>query len=199
MRGRIGDGIAVPAGPPGNLNDSMSTTLIPGTPCHEPAGQPIASKSKADAPVRVAQTGLWLRRADQAALGAVVLLSLVSLAGYWWSRGLGRGELIEIEHAEPLTATFLVDINRATWPELATLPGIGETIARAIVSRREEQGPFRALDDLLQVRRIGPATLARIRPHLMEIPPDTADDAAGNAAGDSEAASNPGDPNNRQL
>ena len=57
-----------------------------------------------------------------------------------------------------------VDLNRATAAELDGLPGIGPATAQAIVAHREANGPFAAIDDLEQVRGIGPAKLATIRP-----------------------------------
>ena len=57
-----------------------------------------------------------------------------------------------------------VDLNRATAAELDALPGIGPATAQAIVDHRESNGPFASIDDLEQVRGIGPAKLATIRP-----------------------------------
>ena len=56
-----------------------------------------------------------LRRADQAALAAVVLASLVAMGGYWWANGGFEGRLIEIDRAKPQAADFIVDVNRADW------------------------------------------------------------------------------------
>ncbi|MEV6820124.1 ComEA family DNA-binding protein [Nocardiopsis dassonvillei] len=60
----------------------------------------------------------------------------------------------------------LVDINRADRALLETLPGIGTVIADNIVSYREEHGPFRSVDDLLNVDRIGDKVLADLEPHV---------------------------------
>jgi competence protein ComEA len=57
-------------------------------------------------------------------------------------------------------ATGPVDLNRASAAELETLPGVGPAIAAAIVAFRDETGPFRTVDDLLEVPGIGPAKLA---------------------------------------
>ncbi len=59
-----------------------------------------------------------------------------------------------------------IDLNRAEAWLLAALPEVGETMARAIVAYRETVGPFRSVDDLLQVKGIGPATLEKIRPFI---------------------------------
>jgi competence protein ComEA len=89
---------------------------------------------------------------------------------YWIAQGGPRGELIEIDRVEPLSAKFLVDINKAEWPELAELPEIGPTLAQRIVEMRATDGPYRDHDDLRRVRGIGPLTLERIRPYLLPIP-----------------------------
>src|SRR3954464_9480676 len=88
-----------------------------------------------------------LRRMDQAAVAVLILFSLVGMAVYWVVQGGPRGELIEIDRAEPLTARYLVDVNKANWPEFAELPDIGETLARRIVDSRETGGAFRDHDD----------------------------------------------------
>jgi competence protein ComEA len=77
---------------------------------------------------------------------------------------------VEIEKAAPQLAQFQVDINKAQWPELATLPGVGRTLAERIVQSREETGPFRDTDDLRRVRGIGPRTLESLRPYLRPMP-----------------------------
>ncbi|MBN2217957.1 MAG: helix-hairpin-helix domain-containing protein [Pirellulales bacterium] len=122
---------------------------------------------------------LWLRRADQWGVALLVLLGLAGMVVWWWSHGGFRGELIDIERAEPRQAEFLVDVNRAGWPELAQLPRIGETLARRIVESRERDGPFQTFDDLRRVQGVGPRTLERLRPYLLPLDDDDVD--TGNA------------------
>ncbi len=55
-----------------------------------------------------------------------------------------------------------VDINRAGAEELRTLPGVGPAIAERILIRRRERR-FESVDDLLDVKGIGPTTLERLR------------------------------------
>lgn len=57
----------------------------------------------------------------------------------------------------------LVNLNTADLVALDTLPGVGPVTAEAIVAWREENGPFRTVDDLLEVKGIGEATLAELR------------------------------------
>lgn len=58
-----------------------------------------------------------------------------------------------------------VNLNTASEAELETLPGVGPSTAQAIVSYRTQHGPFHRVDDLLNVRGIGPSKLDQIRPH----------------------------------
>ncbi len=62
------------------------------------------------------------------------------------------------------TGRDLVDVNQAGLAELQQLPGIGPGLAAAIISDRQEHGPFVGVDDLDRVPGIGPATLERLRP-----------------------------------
>ena len=56
-----------------------------------------------------------------------------------------------------------IDINRAEPWLLEALPGIGEVLAQRIVDYRSKNGPFRIIEDLLNVSGIGEATLENIR------------------------------------
>jgi competence protein ComEA len=64
----------------------------------------------------------------------------------------------------PPTSSAPLDLNRATEAELDTLPGVGPSIAAAIVAQREAVGGFDAVEDLLEVRGIGEARLAELQP-----------------------------------
>jgi competence protein ComEA len=59
-----------------------------------------------------------------------------------------------------------IDINTASAAELATLPGIGDSKARAIVEHRAAD-PFHTIEDLKKVKGIGDKTFEELRPHLM--------------------------------
>lgn len=56
-----------------------------------------------------------------------------------------------------------VNVNRATEEELQTLTGIGPAKAAAIIRDREENGPFKSVDDLTRVSGIGEKTLDNLR------------------------------------
>jgi len=57
-----------------------------------------------------------------------------------------------------------VDVNTATAEQLAeALNGVGESKAQAIVAYREANGPFTHIDELINVRGIGMATVDKNR------------------------------------
>lgn len=56
-----------------------------------------------------------------------------------------------------------LDVNTASKEELQTLTGIGPQKAEAIVSYREEHGPFESIESLQEVPGIGPSTVAKNR------------------------------------
>lgn len=56
-----------------------------------------------------------------------------------------------------------IDLNHASASKLESLPGIGPKTAAAIVLFRQEHGLFRSIEDLVQVRGIGPAKMDQIR------------------------------------
>jgi competence protein ComEA len=58
----------------------------------------------------------------------------------------------------------LIDLNTAAEAELDGLPGIGQALASRIVEYRAENGPFKTVEDLRNVKGIGPALFASIAP-----------------------------------
>lgn len=60
-----------------------------------------------------------------------------------------------------------INVNTASADALAEiLTGVGPKKAEAIVAYREANGPFKDVDDLLQVKGIGPATLEKNRDRI---------------------------------
>lgn len=64
-------------------------------------------------------------------------------------------------------AELRVNIQQAGLDELVLLPGIGPVTAGRILAYREEHGPFRKPEDLLNVSGIGPRTLENILPFIV--------------------------------
>ena len=63
------------------------------------------------------------------------------------------------------TGPATVSLNTADQATLETLPQVGPVTAQAILAWREQHGAFSAVEELLEVDGIGPATLAQIAPH----------------------------------
>ncbi len=66
----------------------------------------------------------------------------------------------------PSGAATLVNINTADLTLLETLPEVGPVTAQAIVSWRDSNGGFTAVEELLEVDGIGEATLASMAPFV---------------------------------
>ena len=62
--------------------------------------------------------------------------------------------------------TQKIDLNRSEPWLLEALPGIGETRAKAIVDYHNENGPFKRIEDLLQVKGIGNGTFSKIKDYI---------------------------------
>ena len=60
-----------------------------------------------------------------------------------------------------------INLNTATAAALQRLPRIGPKLAARIIAHREAHGPFRRVQDVIQVRGIGKKTLARLTPYLV--------------------------------
>ncbi|CAM4073773.1 ComEA family DNA-binding protein [Pseudoalteromonas ostreae] len=56
----------------------------------------------------------------------------------------------------------LVNVNQATVEQLISLPGIGKSKAQAIIDYRTEQGHFKSVADLAQVKGIGDKLVAKL-------------------------------------
>ena len=60
-------------------------------------------------------------------------------------------------------AMAAVNINTATAEELRALPGVGPSKAAAIVEYRQQNGNFKSVDELKNVKGIGDGILNRLR------------------------------------
>jgi competence ComEA-like helix-hairpin-helix protein len=99
------------------------------------------------------------------ALWATVVLLLIALSLLGWnvyasSRWATRPTMLE---RGALQASRL-DLNRADRVQLTQLPGVGDTLAARIEEYRDEHHGFRDVDELRQVRGIGPIMLEKLRP-----------------------------------
>ncbi len=68
-----------------------------------------------------------------------------------------------IEIDTNIKTSNLISINNATKEELMTLPGIGESKAKSIISYREENGKYKTIEDIKNVDGIGESLYAQIK------------------------------------
>lgn len=90
-----------------------------------------------------------------------LLLSLMVIGGL---------PLAQAANADETTPSAVVEttvsLNSAGVEELQTLNGVGPQTAAAIIAWREQEGPFKAVDQLMVVKGIGEKTLSKIRDRL---------------------------------
>ena len=60
-----------------------------------------------------------------------------------------------------------LNINSASIQQLISLPNIGEKRAKDILEHRLKNGGFKTLEELDDVRGIGPKTLLKIKPYIV--------------------------------
>ena len=78
-----------------------------------------------------------------------------------------ENSLSESEQMRSAADSVRININEATAEELQQLPGIGPAYSKRIVEWRNENGSFKTVDQLLEIRGIGPARLEKIRPFVV--------------------------------
>lgn len=61
---------------------------------------------------------------------------------------------------------ILININTASKEGLMTLPSIGESIAQNIIEYRQENGDFKSIEEIKNVKRIGDKTYEKIKDYI---------------------------------
>jgi hypothetical protein len=148
----------------------------------EPVNRQRGSSLVRGAVTRALRVRIWTPR--QRITLASILLTIVAVFLIIASR-----RPLQIDDPQPAVGrraselATKIDPNQADWPTLAALPLIGEKRAKDIVAYREDFArknparlPFNSLQDLENVRGIGPGTSQALAPFLLipaEPPPTT--------------------------
>jgi len=83
---------------------------------------------------------------------AIIFIGIAPYASVWANQKTGP--------ARP------VNINTATRTELIQIPRIGEKMAGRIVEFRKTRGPFKRIEEIMNVQGMGEKTFLSIRQHL---------------------------------
>ena len=63
-------------------------------------------------------------------------------------------------------STQVVNVNTASAAEFEALPGIGPKLAARIVDYRQKNGPFKKIEDLMNVQGLGEKNFLKLKPQL---------------------------------
>ncbi|MBI3096982.1 MAG: helix-hairpin-helix domain-containing protein [Planctomycetes bacterium] len=103
-------------------------------------------------------------RHEAATLGVAALLAILGGLGVRTARQAGPSAP---DWFTAPAVVFRIDVNSADAPTLGLLPGIGPSKAAEIVGCRLSRGrPFERVEDLDEVKGIGPVLSRRLAPHV---------------------------------
>ena len=69
-------------------------------------------------------------------------------------------------NARPAKPVTMVNLNTASSAELETLPGVGAKMAARIIEYRQKKGPFKKIEELMNVQGIGEKNFLKLRSQL---------------------------------
>jgi competence protein ComEA len=92
-----------------------------------------------------------------------LLCALPSAAGAAQSKSAPRAA------AKP-ASTAIVNLNTASAADLEGLPGIGAKTAGRILEYRQKNGPFKKVEELMNVRGVGEKNFLKLKPQITIAP-----------------------------
>ena len=101
------------------------------------------------------------------------LLSIVALSAFAHRpalRGRCRASASASRQAAKAEPAAIVNLNTASVKDLETLPGIGAKTAERIIEYRQKNGPFKKIEELMNVQGIGEKSFLKLKPQLTVAP-----------------------------
>jgi competence protein ComEA len=68
--------------------------------------------------------------------------------------------------SKPSASTQIVNVNTASATDFEALPGIGPKLAARIVDYRQKNGPFKKIEELMNVQGLGEKNFLKLKPQL---------------------------------
>jgi competence protein ComEA len=100
------------------------------------------------------------------------LLSIVALSALAIAQPCTAGAAQASSASRPAAKAeaAMINLNTASVKELETLPGIGAKTAERIVEYRQKNGPFKKIEELMNVQGIGETSFLKLKPQLTVAP-----------------------------
>jgi competence protein ComEA len=95
-----------------------------------------------------------------------MVLSLCALAGLLSAQPLVAQSVQTRTDARAAKPAGVINLNTATSAELETLPGVGAKMAARIIEYRQKKGPFKKIEELMNVQGIGEKNFLKLRAQL---------------------------------
>jgi competence protein ComEA len=99
-------------------------------------------------------------------LRVAVLASVWSLSAIAARPALAQASQPSTHAAAKPAATGIVNLNTASAADLEGLPGIGAKTAARIVEYRQKNGPFKKVEELMNVRGVGEKNFLKLKPQI---------------------------------
>lgn len=73
---------------------------------------------------------------------------------------------VSAQDAAAASHTATININTASQEQFEALPGIGAKTAQRILEHRQKNGPFKKIEELMNVKGIGEKSFLKLKPYL---------------------------------
>ena len=106
----------------------------------------------------------------------MLVAALVSVGPSAWAQSEKAAAAPKARTTASATATAPVNLNAASVAQLQTLPGVGASTAQRILEHRQKNGPFKKIEELMNVKGIGEKSFLKLKP-LITVAAEKADRA----------------------